>query len=303
MEAWIFVYTAGAVGGLVFELIRGRGGVEFPSVEGLAGPRFGQASQTSVAVGNGGEPPAAAPLPTPAPAGGLDASSGSTLVPASATSLSVAPPAAHFVPETTAPNGMDMADTTGAPRGGRTYIGFLARVTMGGLAASAMLVLVQIISGRTDPTSFTETALRLDTLAGAALVGMVAPALWTGIQTISESRFSFLKGTMDTAAVAVANAEQAVKTAQETALVTSGQDVSQFIVDAASLRSPEFIATLAREEDPTEVGKMLLARINSSRIDLATTQAHVEAQLGQALGSLEAAQRVLRAANLRANRR
>jgi hypothetical protein len=218
-------------------------------------------------------------------------------------SPAVAQSAAFVATEAAPENGTDMTTEEIPERGGRIDIGFFSRVTMGGLAAAATLILVRIIVGDTLPGHFLASALRLDTLAGAVLVGMIAPALWSGTQTLVESRFSFMKGAMDTAVAAVANAEQSVRAARDAGLSPASPEVPQFIVDAAPLRSPEFIATIAREEDPTEVGKMLLTRINSARIDLGTVQAQQEAQLGQALGSLETAERLLRSALQRLSRR
>ena len=298
MEAWIYVYSAGAVGGLVAELIRGRGGLEFPSGEPPSIRRVAPAAVAPSAVSNGGEPVSPVPPGGQALTGSPNDPAGAT---APATALAVASPAAFNAPETVPGNGTVVAAEPGTERGGRIDVGFFSRVTMGGIAAAAALIVVRIVAGDTLPGHFLASALRLDTLAGAAVIGMLAPALWTGTQTLVESRFSFLRGAVDTAAAAVANAEQAVKAARGAGL-SAGSDASQFIVDAAPLRSPEFIATIATEEDPTEVGKMLLARINSSRIDLGTMQAHLEAQLGQALGSLETAERILRAASTRANR-
>ena len=307
MEAWVYVYVSGAVGGFVLELVRGRGGLEFPSADPPMVPRLATTGPLAAPPGvNGGEPaapPQTMAVPSATPAGEIPMSSAVVAVPAPTTSLAVVPPSAAFVaPETAPENGTEIAPEPSVAPGGRIDIGFFARVTMGGLAAAAALIVVRIIAGDTQPVHFLNSALRLDTLAGAVMVGMIAPALWNGTQALLESRYSFLKGSMDTAAVAVANAEQAVKTARDAGLGGS-PDAPQFIVDAAPLRSPEFIATIATEDDPTEVGKMLLSRINSARIDLGAVQAQQEAQLGQALGSLETAERLLREASSRATRR
>jgi hypothetical protein len=308
MEAWIYVYVAGAMGGLLLELIRSRGGLEFPSAELPAMPRTAAiGAVTSPPAANGGEPVTALPGPIgpigpigPAPPAGGDAPLDSPV--ATMPSPAVAQSAAFVATEAAPENGTDMTAEQTQERG-RIDIGFFSRVTMGGLAAAATLIVVRIIVGDTLPAHFLASALRLDTLAGAVLVGMIAPALWSGTQTLVESRFSFMKGAMDTAVAAVANAEQAVRAARDAGLSPASPDAPQFIVDAAPLRSPEFIATIAREEDPTEVGKMLLTRINSARIDLGTVQAQQEAQLGQALGSLETAERLLRSALQRLSRR
>ena len=300
MEAWIYVYSAGAVGGLVVELIRGRGGLDFPVGEPPSVHRVAASPLAAQPMGNGMEPASAgSPAGYPAAGGVADPAAGPPGATAPATALAVASPAAFSAPETVPANGAAPEPTE---RGGRIDIGFFSRMTMGGIAAAAALIVVRIVVGDTQPGHFLASALRLDTLAGAAMIGMIAPAVWSGTQTLVESRFSFLKGAVETAAAAVANAEHAVRAARDAGL-TAGPDTSQFIVDAAPLRSPEFIATIATEEDPTEVGKMLLARINSSRIDLGAMQAHQEAQLGQALGSLETAERILRAANTRATPR
>ena len=308
MEAWVYVYAAGAVGGLVLELIRAKGGLEFPSAEPPVTPQLGPAFGTHLAPAtNGGEAAPVAPaVASPAAYAGTLAvgPQGSPAMTSPATALAVPPATAPFVAPAEGPsqNGTDLAvEPAPVLRGGRTNIGFFARVTMGGVAAAAVLILVRIIVGDTLPGDFLASALRLDTLAGAALIGMIAPALWTGAQNMLESKSSFMRGVIDTAAVAVGSAEQAVKSAQDMSL-TGGPEASQFIVDAAPLRSPEFIATLAREEDPTELGKMLLTRINESRIDVSATQAQQETMLGQALGSLETAQRILRSAGQRARR-
>ncbi len=309
MEAWVYVYVSGAVGGLLLELIRGRGGLEFPSAELPAMPRTRPiAAVPSPPAANGGETVAALPGPIgpmgpigPAPPAPGDAPPDSSVV--TVPSPAVAQSAAFVATEAAPENGTDMTTEQIPGRGGRIDIGFFSRVTMGGLAAAATLIVVRIIVGDTQPGHFLASALRLDTLAGAVLVGMIAPALWSGTQTLVESRFSFMKGAMDTAVAAVANAEQAVRAARDAGLSPAAPDAPQFIVDATPLRSPEFIATIAREEDPTEVGKMLLTRINSSRIDLGTVQAQQEAQLGQALGSLETAERLLRSALQRLWRR
>ena len=307
MEAWVYVYAAGAVGGLVLELIRAKGGLEFPSFEPALAPQVGPPVATHVPSGtNGGEPSPGGPgVASPAAYTGTAAvaSQGTAGMASPATALAVPPATAPFVADAPSQNGTDLAaESAAAPRGGRTDIGFFARVTMGGVAAAAVLILVRIIVGDTLPSDFLASALRLDTLAGAVLIGMIAPALWTGTQNLFESKSSFMRGVIDTATVAVGSAEQAVKSAQEMG-PTGGPESSQFIVDAAPLRSPEFIATLAREEDPTELGKMLLTKINASRIDVSATQAQQEATLGQALGSLETAQRILRSAGERAARR
>ncbi len=306
MEAWVYVYVAGAVGGLLLELIRGKGGLEFPSAELPVTPRTAPiGAVTPPPASNGGEAIAALPGPIgpigPASPSGGDAPLNSPVV--TMPSPAVAQSAAFVATEAAPENGTDMTTEQIPERGGRIDIGFFSRVTMGGLAAAATLIVVRIIVGDTLPAHFLASALRLDTLAGAVLVGMLAPALWSGTQTLLESRFSFMKGAMDTAVAAVANAEQAVRAARDAGLSPASPDAPQFIVDAAPLRSPEFIATIAREEDPTEVGKMLLTRINSARIDLGTVQAQQEAQLGQALGSLETAERLLRSALQRLSRR
>lgn len=302
MEAWIYVYAAGAVGGLVVELIRGRGGLEFPSADAPPFTRMTAATAIPQPASNGGESVPNVPAPAlSTTAEAIDPPLTSPVVTAPATAVATASPSAMTGSETAPQNGAG-PDGEATSWHGRIDIGFLSRVTMGGIAAAAALVVVRIIAGDTHPSDFHTAAFRLETLAGAALVGMIAPALWTGTQTVIESRFSFLKGTMDTAGVAVANAEQAVRAARDAGLA-SGPEASQFIVDAAPLRSPEFIAAIAREADPTEVGKMLLARINSSRIDVGTAQALQEAHLGQALGSLETAERVLRSASQRTTRR
>jgi hypothetical protein len=308
MEAWIYVYVAGAVGGLLLELIRGRGGLEFPTAELPTVPRTAPiGAVTSPQAANGGEAIAALPGPIgpigpigAAPPAGADAPLNSPVV--TMPSPAVAQSAAFVATEAAPENGTDMTTEQIPERGGRIDIGFFSRVTMGGLAAAATLIVVRVIVGDTLPAHFLASALRLDTLAGAVLVGMIAPALWSGMQTLLESRFSFMKGAMDTAVAAVANAEQAVRAARDAGLSPASPEAPQFIVDAAPLRSPEFIATIAREEDPTEVGKMLLTRINSARIDLGTVQAQQEAQLGQALGSLETAERLLRSALQRLSR-
>jgi hypothetical protein len=311
MEAWIYIYVAGAVGGLLLELIRGRGGLEFPSADPPAAPRTVPAAAVtspSPPVANGGEPVASlsgaigpiGPIgPAPPSTGEPTLNSSVVTVPSPA----VAPPAAFVATEAARENGTDLTTLQTPERGGRIDIGFFSRVTMGGLAAASVLIVVRLVVGDTQPAHFLASALRLDTLAGAVLVGMIAPALWSGTQTLVESRFSFMKGAIDTAVAAVANAEQAVRAARDAGLSPAGPEASQFIVDAGPLRSPEFIATIAREEDPTEVGKMLLTRINSSRIDLGAAQSQQEAQLGQALGSLETAERLLRSALQRASRR
>ncbi|HEX2090042.1 MAG TPA: hypothetical protein VHI54_08995 [Actinomycetota bacterium] len=309
MEAWIYVYAAGAVGGLLLDLIRGKGGLEFPSAElPVAFRTVPTAPVASPPVANGGEPVSALPGPIgpigpvgPAPPATADAPPAPTVVTTPTPSV---PQSAAFVASEAAPeNGTGVMTEGARERGARIDIGFFSRVTMGGLAAAATIIVVRIIVGDTQPAHFLASALRLDTLAGAVLVGMLAPALWSGTQTLVESRFSFMKGAMDTAVAAVANAEQAVRAARDAGLSPAGPDAPQFIVDAAPLRSPEFIATIAREEDPTEVGKMLLTRINSARIDLGAVQAQQEAQLGQALGSLETAERLLRSALGRVSRR
>ncbi len=317
MEAWVYVYVAGAVGGLVFELVRGRGGLEFPSAEPPVVPRLAPVSPVaSQTVGNGGEPVGGPPAPiaaSPPATGELPMNPSGVTTPAVVTTpaagvmttpaAGMASPSAAFLASGAAPeNGMEVAAEGRPSRGARIDIGFFSRVTMGGIAAAAVLIVVRIAAGHPEPGHFLESALRLDTLAGAVVIGVLAPALWSGTQTLIESRISFLKGSMDTAAAAVANAEQAVRAARDAGF-ESGPEASQFIVDAAPLRSPEFIATIAREHDPTEVGKMLLARINSARIDLGAAQALQEAQLGQALGSLETAERLLRSASQRATRR
>lgn len=309
MEAWIYVYVAGAVGGLLLELIRGRGGLEFPSAELPAAPlTVPIGAVASPPAANGGETVAALQGPIgpigpigPAPPAPGDAPPNSSVV--TAPSPAVAPSAAFVATDAVPENGAVVAAEPGAGREWRIDIGFFSRVTMGGIAAAAALILVQILHGDAHPAHFVTSALRLDTLAGAVLVGMIAPALWSGAQRLVESRFTIIKGSMDTAVAAVANAEQAVRAARDAGLSPAGPESSQFIVDAAPLRSPEFIATIAREEDPTEVGKMLLTRINSARIDLGTVQAQQEAQLGQALGSLETAEGLLRSAIERASRR
>ncbi len=303
MEAWIYVYVAGAVGGLLLELIRGRGGLEFPSAEPPAAPQTVPVSTVaSPPVPNGGEPVAALPGPIgPALGGPGDTPLNSSVV--TAPSPAVASPAAFVATEAAPENGTDVTTEQTPERGGRIDIGFFSSVTMGGLAAAAVLIVVRIVVGDTLPAHFLASALRLDTLAGAVLVGMIAPALWSGTQTLVESRSSFMKGAIETAVATVANAEQAVRAARDAGLSPAGPETPQFIVDAAPLRSPEFIATIAREEDPTEVGKMLLARINSARIDLGAVQAQQEVQLGQALGSLEMAERLLRSTINRGSRR
>ncbi|MDP8956708.1 MAG: hypothetical protein M3N24_07105 [Actinomycetota bacterium] len=303
MEAWIYVYVAGAVGGLLLELIRARGGLEFPSAELLAPPSMAPVGAvTSPSVPNGGEPVAGLPGPIgPAPPGPGEAPLNSSVVTVPAATM--ASPSAFVAPQTALANGAEVTMAPAPVPAERIDIGFFSRVTMGGIAAAAALIVVRIIVGDAQPAHFLASALRLDTLAGAVLVGMLAPALWSGTQTLVESRFSFMKGAVDTAVAAVANAEHAVRAAREAGLSPGGPEVSQFIVDAAPLRSPEFIATIAREEDPTEVGKMLLTKINASRIDLAASQAQQEAQLGQALGSLETAERLLRSAMARTSRR
>jgi hypothetical protein len=301
MEAWVYVYVSGAVGGLVLELLRGRGGLELPSpVPPQSSSRVSAAGPLAQRpIGNGEE---AFVTSATSPPAGSDPITGSPLGGGQATTVALAPAPATYMSETASQDGAEFA-AADSNRGGRAYIGFLARVTMGGIAASGLLALFRIVSGNTEPSSFTTSALRLDTLAAATLIGIVAPALWTAGQSMVESRFSFMRGAMDTAVVAVLSAEQSVKSARDAAVMKGGPDSSQFIVDAAPLRSPEFIATLAREEDPTEVGKMLLARINSSRLDVATGHSEQESQLGQALGSLETARRILRAGTLRLTRR
>ena len=144
---WVAIYWAGALGGLVLELMRGKWRVELPSRRDEAG----------------------------------------------------ADEAKDF-----------------EPHGPRFDIGFLGRMTTGGLAAPVFLILYSAIVDKVAAADLRGIAEQMDTFAWAVLFGFASPGAWAAGEEWIKSRLAVVKTTLDKTQEALQKAEQDLqKTKQE----------------------------------------------------------------------------------------
>jgi hypothetical protein len=197
---WIYVYCAGAVGGLVLELLIGRGRLELPSV--------------------------VAPDPASPSSGAPPISGGQS----------------------------DPVDDPFSPYGTRFDIGFFARITLGGVAAAAFVVLIHAATKKTDIQTLSQVAKHFDTLGLAAIIGAVAITAWKSAEAIANSRLAPLLAAADATAPALDQAHDTLDAA-----ATQQADEAHGVALAASdlLRSREVHAALAQETDPDKIVELL----------------------------------------------
>jgi hypothetical protein len=235
LAAWTAPYFAGAIGGLILELIQGRGRLELPSVAAK-------------------EPP---PAGSPEASRPIEGSAGN---------------------EST--GGTDEEDDIAAPYGPRIDLGFFARLTLGGVAGAAFMILIRVAVDEVSPSSLPASGTSLETLAWAALIGAVSPAVWKAGQALVNARMGSLTEKVQASGEVLDEAEAVVKdaaVAEESAVV-------------GEIRVEDLASQLTQAPDSDVVMGLLQDQV-MSRV---RPRAQIQMQLGEALGMIRAAKRVLR---------
>jgi hypothetical protein len=280
---WIYLYGAGAVGGLILELIVGRGRLELPWEE-LA-PSLPEE-----------------PLNPTNPPGPPDDNIQHAAAIIDGTEK-------HSDEEEGTPESeseaTDITEDAFAPYGARYDIGFFARLTLGGVAAAAFLVLLRAASSDLRVHSLSQYSKRLDTMALAALIGAVSITVWKAAQAIVNARLAPLLTTLENATDNVSEAHQSLSAATTTP--ERGLEAVEGLV--RRLQSPHLHASLAVENRSEAISYLMDREVEvigptiGGSLERARQQSmEREKALARSLGRLDAALSTLRGRQHRVRR-
>jgi len=196
LESLVFVYAAGAMGGLVLELLSGK-------LYWLEMPSRPRRAPKKVQGPTGSAVPAEAAHVDPA-----DAAAGS----AAKAATDAAAKAAAKAAEKAAEKAEGEAEGGFAPHGLRLDVGFMGRMFAGGLAAVVFTILFAVLVDEADLLALTSMR-EPDNLAWAIVAGAVSPMVWENVGGLAQSRLGRIQALLDQAAdnAAVVATPEAVK--------------------------------------------------------------------------------------------